>query len=165
MQLTSWNDMPFFTDFFTENALSILSWNTMRSYGVCILLLCNSIRDIRKKEILLIPTAAAGAAGLFAAFVLQEPVLTGILPSLLPGILLLFLSRFTGEKIGYGDGILTLTLGIWRGLSGTLLILAGAFWLASGTAIFLLIRRSVRKELPFVPFLFLSCLITDLLVK
>ncbi len=77
---------------------------------------------------------------------------------LLPGLLFLFCARLTGEKVGYGDGILLLILGgclafplIWYVWLFALLM--AAFW-----AGILLCRKKANRNtrIPFIPFLWIA---------
>ena len=71
------------------------------------------------------------------------------------GILFLFISRVTGEKLGYGDSLAILILGIYMGIWKLLLVLSGAFtFLTIGAVLVLSSRKMSRKcTLPFFPFL------------
>lgn len=74
----------------------------------------------------------------------------------IPGSVSLLFSLATGEKIGKGDGLLLLALGIGFGWEETLLFWMSALLLATAMGIlFLILKKATRKtELPFLPFLF-----------
>ncbi len=38
-----------------------------------------------------------------------------VIADMLPGSMLVLISLLTGESIGYGDGVLVMTLGLWLG--------------------------------------------------
>ena len=113
----------------------------MESWTAFGILAVNGISDWRKGEICLIPTAAAGFAGILWQ-------LSG-----LPGLLLAALSRMTEGRIGMGDGIAVSAAGIWMGFYSILRVLIWGLLMAAGAAMILLMRKSKRKELPLVPFL------------
>ena len=84
------------------------------------------------------------------------------LAALVPAMILLMLSWGTGEKIGYGDGLLLLLMGnlltgtdVWK-------ILSVSICLTFPVSLVLLLsgKASGNTRLPFVPFLFVSaCLV------
>lgn len=71
---------------------------------------------------------------------------------MLPGLGLLFLSAATKEKIGYGDGVTVMVLGLWTNLLFSTLVVCLAFCLAGCYAGVCLIK-SKAGEIPFIPFL------------
>lgn len=74
------------------------------------------------------------------------------------GSLFLAFGWLTQEKIGYGDGIALIVLGIFGGGKNLLAVLFLAFFLSGIYGIWLLVRAKVpgTKEIPFFPFLFLG---------
>ena len=113
----------------------------------------NSIQDLRKREILLFPTAAAGAAGIYWQMLEVHRQVPILFCDMLPGLLLICLSRATRGKLGAGDGLLVWTVGIWLGFFEILGILVWGFLLAGGAAILIVILKSGKREIPFIPFL------------
>ncbi|MDE6963279.1 MAG: prepilin peptidase, partial [Lachnospiraceae bacterium] len=71
---------------------------------------------------------------------------------LFPGCLLLMLSALTGESIGYGDGILVLTLGLWTGGWFAFAVTVIGIMLSGIYGTFCLLKRK-NDPIPFVPFL------------
>lgn len=128
------------------------------------MLLLNSFVDFKKREILLIPTTLYGIAGLFFCFWVSHTPLPEILCSSVPGIFLLLIGRVSRGKVGYGDGILVLTMGIWNGFLKCLFSLTAGLLLASFWAVLTLLVKKYRAddELPFVPFLLFGYLIRSL---
>lgn len=128
---------------------------------LCIFLGVNAIWDIRKREILLIPTLLYGFVLLWQFLIsAQSPVL--LLVSCIPGVFLLGIALVTHGKIGLGDVWILLVLGIRLGLFLTL----GVLWLALMLiclcfSFFWLLKKNDGKqtELPLVPFLFAAVLI------
>ena len=78
----------------------------------------------------------------------------------LPG-LLLFLLSLTGQlQIGPGDGLMLAALGIWESAGVVILVLIAALFLAAVWGVFRLrkSRLGLRREYPFLPFLFVCFL-------
>ena len=117
-----------------------------------VILGCNAVQDIRKREILLTPTLAAAAAG--TVWLIQSGQLNvcGFLMAVLPGMLLMLLAIVTAGEVGCGDGIVLLTAGIWCGFPQILYIAAGGVFLPAAVSGVLLIRRSRVRSIPMVPF-------------
>jgi prepilin signal peptidase PulO-like enzyme (type II secretory pathway) len=76
-----------------------------------------------------------------------------------PLLLISFVSR--GQWMGWGDGILELSLGWLLGISMGLTAFLVAFWAGATVGILLLLiaknRYTMRSEVPFAPFLILGC--------
>ena len=121
----------------------------MESWTAFGILAVNGISDWRKGEICLIPTAAAGFAGILWQLIARREEGVGLLLSVLPGLLLAALSRMTEGRIGMGDGIAVGAAGIWMGFYSILRVLIWGLLMAAGAAM----QKSKRKELPLVPFL------------
>lgn len=88
----------------------------------------------------------------------REPSLIQGALRLLPGILFLLYGRLTKEKIGYGDGLLLLVLGVWLDAPELWRVWCLGIWLHFGTVLVLFLAKKIRKEegVPFLPFLCLS---------
>ncbi|MCD8364168.1 MAG: prepilin peptidase [Lachnospiraceae bacterium] len=108
--------------------------------GMHLLLL--SAEDLRSREVPLLPVAELALVGLGYA------VATGARVSPVPGVLLLCVGYLSEERIGYGDGWLTLALGMWISPERLLLMLALGFLLCVTWGL-----TMGKSELPFVPFL------------
>ena len=117
-----------------------------------LLLGINSLYDLKKKEILLIPILLAGAAGALWKLAESGSVIL-LLLSLAPGAFLLAVSILTRGQAGAGDALLLCAAGTWSGAQSMLLCLFGAlFFLSVLSVVFQLLKKPVR-EMPFVPFL------------
>lgn len=134
-----------------------MNWKT----SITILLLtANAINDFKKREILLLPTISYG---LFGCFILLSEKHTSFFRSLLcllPGFFLLAVGKASNGKVGYGDGILILVLGVWTGFLECLLTLTAGLLLASIWAAAALILKIHNKKdtIPFIPFLLIGYL-------
>ena len=80
---------------------------------------------------------------------------------ILPGIILLLLAIWSGEKIGIGDGLVVGVLGMAYTIEIVISILGISFFLIAICSIGLLIAKKVNRktELPFLPYLFLGNLL------
>lgn len=75
--------------------------------------------------------------------------------AVLPGAAMIVISFLTNKKVGYGDGILLVILGIMEGIDKILLVFCVGLFLQSLAAVVLLLMRKADKQtcMPFVPFL------------
>lgn len=131
---------------------------------VTCMLLINSISDLVRKEICLKLTLTAGIVGVIFQFIYLRAGLINVLLSLIPGVILLFLSVITKGKIGAGDGIVVLCIGIWSDLYNALNIVMTGMFLAALGGVVLFFLKSKVKELPFVPFLLAANMITTMVI-
>lgn len=71
------------------------------------------------------------------------------------GIIFLWISKITGEAIGYGDSLAILVLGIYLGIWGVLEVLATSFFLLGVLGLICIVLGKKKKQLafPFYPFL------------
>lgn len=129
---------------------------------LAVLLLWNSIEDIRKKQISLCSIgigAATWGALRMTEWQGQEWIsFIGMrLIDILPGIVLCAVAIMSRGNIGIGDGLFIILTGLYIGFSRTVIALAVAFLIAFFWAIQLLVFRKKKKQeaFPFVPFL--SC--------
>lgn len=126
--------------------------------GLLVVLVINSITDIRKREICLRLTIGIGAVGLLRQLLLLIGQSGGAtegwsrLFSFLPGSILL-LSSMAGGGVGIGDGIALLMLGCWLSFENTALITAGSLVLLLPASMTLFLTGKRRKTLPYLPFL------------
>ena len=138
-----------------------------------VLLAANSISDIRRKEILLLPTILAGAAGAVrillgtgspAGLSADTGRLWQLLAALFPGMCLMGISAASGGRIGMGDALVVCAAGTWAGAEPILSGLFLAFLLVPAAALLLRSRKKRVKELPFIPFLCAGFLIQVILL-
>jgi len=117
------------------------------------LLLANAVWDLRKKEILTVPTLLVLAAGIVRVSLACRGGSVLWMAALLPGIFLMLFSIITAGRIGFGDGMVLCAAGIWCGTESILLSLFFALLAVPAAAGILRIRKHPVRELPFVPFL------------
>ncbi len=123
--------------------------------GVILCLL--SAQDIKKKKVGLVPVLVlaivnAGLAALCGRTALE------ILCGLIPGVMALGISVLTGGKLGTGDGLVLMGLGLLYGWDRTLLIWFAGLFLSAVTGMILLGLKKVKLKtaIPFVPFICLG---------
>ncbi|WP_230398759.1 prepilin peptidase [Novisyntrophococcus fermenticellae] len=132
-----------------------MDWKSIVTLG---LLTVNTWRDIRRREIYLLPTVFYGIWGLILTFYSGNIFHWEVIADLLPGLILLLIGKVSGGKVGYGDGLLVLSFGVWNGFKNCIFTLAAALMLAFLWSAFSLLKKSLNKnsEIPFVPFLLIS---------
>ena len=126
--------------------LSIASFNDIKTYGISPKL-CSVF---------------------FAAFILLKLItnnnllktLLDLALGIIPGLATTLLAHLTDENIGYGDGLLIISLGIAMGFKNTFFVCCIAFVLSGMVALILIFRKKSGKQtLPFIPFIFISYII------
>lgn len=135
----------------------------MEKAGGVILLLGNSLVDIKLKRISLVFTGAMAVIGAVLCF-FREGGFSGLLPALLPGLFFILLSVSSRGGIGMGDGIVLTAAGFFRTWEELLAIIFLAVFLAGAyAAVLFLMRRQGEERFAFVPFLFLADVLLKLL--
>ena len=128
--------------------------------GVFLVLAGSCFYDIRQKKI---PMWMLGVGGVWAVInciflVVAEGILImlqTVFWGLLPGVGLLVLGFLTEKKVGYGDGLLLIIIGILEGGKMVFLTFCIGLFLQSLGAVLLVIVKKADKQtkIPFVPFL------------
>ncbi len=95
-------------------------------------------------------------SGLIASIILRSPA--NIALSAIPGLILLIISIATKEKIGLGDCVTVIGLGLWTGTRVTLLSVFIGIGLSSVVSIIYMAIIKIKglsgkKAIPFIPFL------------
>lgn len=129
--------------------------------GSFTILLLGSISDLRTKGIPVILLTAGNLGGLLCFLCRCYEEITGIammielVGSILPGMGLLLLSFITGRKIGAGDGLILMAVGMLESGRMTWAVLCFGLFLQSVFAILLLVLKKAKRDtrIPFVPFL------------
>lgn len=128
--------------------------------GVISILGIGSYFDIRWKRI---PTTLLGTGTIWAVLcvilqILQKGIgeaLMAAFLSALPGAGLLLLSLLTEKKVGSGDGLILILLGLFEGVGRAVPVFCLGLFLQSLLAVGLLIFKKADKQtcIPFLPFL------------
>lgn len=131
--------------------------------GTMGILIVGSVYDLKSRRIpkwLLLTGGVLAMTGLLINGVLsgfRVSLWEGAM-SLLPGIGLMVLSRLTEKKVGMGDGILLVLLGLFEGSSKVFAVFCLGLFLQSIMAVVLLLLKKADKQtcIPFAPFLLLA---------
>lgn len=130
---------------------------------VIIFLFFQSVRDLRSLEAEPVSLAVTALTGVFYLILnCRDDGVFFILASFVPGGLILALSLMSRGKIGFGDGLVVLTLGFFVSMEKlTAAVIISAF-LSFLSAIILMALRKKDKEdsLPFLPFMLAGYLAT-----
>lgn len=118
----------------------------------------NSLYDIRKREIPIALVIVFVIASLPLNKWSEQFSWFEVSLGAFVGVVLLFISKFTAESIGYGDGLVVMAMGLYVGIWQNLSVL---FWGLFFASIFSIIvvnvkKRSWKSKIPFVPFLLIS---------
>ena len=118
-----------------------------------------SYQDIRKKSVglWLIFVGAGAAVVMSVAGMGDEPVkyIEGILVGLTPGAILVLISVASRGRVGMGDALMVLVMGLFVGFRQTMgeLLVALLFSGVFSLALVVIKKCGKEKELPFIPFL------------
>lgn len=125
---------------------------------VLFLLLLNSFLDWKKREISLFSLAGFGAVGIGLNFWLEYQSLAEAAGGVALGIVLLAVAFFTREAIGFGDGLLICTTGIYLGFWENLgLLSVGTLCCGVVLGISVILGRlKLADRVPLVPFFLLA---------
>lgn len=142
--------------------------NFVCSLAAGILLAVNSMNDLMKHEIFLLPTVAAGVCGAVLRIAGKMTGPAELMAASLPGLMLIIFSFLTAGKVGSGDGILFLALAMWTDSVTMLLTFSASLAVAAacGTIQGLTGHEkgnfAKKREIPFVPCIFAAFLMTVL---
>ncbi len=120
---------------------------------VTVWLFIMGVCDIRKRRVPVWMLVIGGCLAAVAALQ-SESDFADILRGMLPGVVLLMIA-LTTKKVGYGDGIVLITLGIVLGDGRCVLLFAMGLFLICIFSLVLLVLRKVGRNtgIPFLPFL------------
>lgn len=121
-------------------------------------LIMSSVFDLKNKEIpapTLVMAAFISAISAGIQLSHNKSACPDILLSLLPGVVMIAAAFLSREGIGYGDGLMALSIGPSLGFEIMLIGTLAAFFLSSIISIALMgFKKAGRKtKIPFVPFI------------
>ncbi len=129
----------------------------MRTILPGILLLYTALTDIKERTISGIALIIFTLAGIFCMCLGRSLNPLDSVMGALIGVFLIMVSLCSKGELGMGDALLLLVTGIFLGFEQNLTLLLSALVMSSLFSLLLLIKeRNMKKEYPFVPFLFLS---------
>lgn len=119
-----------------------------------VLLLC-SIYDIRG---LTVPLWATGLCFCAAAVCLMQRggfTIVDVILSLLPGVVFFFYSLAAGGKMGAGDALIIMAVGLGAGILPAITAICISFMLAAvfAAALVIIFKKGKSFRIPFVPFI------------
>lgn len=120
-----------------------------------LLLAVTAAEDIREKKISVCIVTAFAIAAVIYRMASGEFYWQKVITDMLPGGMLVLISLLTGESIGYGDGVLVMTLGLWLGGIFTLTVTVTGIMISGIYGVICLLRRKY-DPIPFVPFLLIG---------
>lgn len=131
---------------------------------VLILLLYESVVDIIKRKINIVPTMAVGVLGLLMNRIVYKRPLWW-LAGLAAGSVLMLAALVSKEKIGYGDGIIFLMLGVCVEPLTTLWVLWISMFAVGimGSVGIIMGKRCRDSQIPYIPFVAASYIVVGLL--
>lgn len=123
--------------------------------GYMVILVALSVFDIRKKEIPMWGICLLGMVSLGYLITGSGIIFYDAIMGCVPGMLLIILALLTKEKVGYGDGLVLLFIGLALGFELSMYMLMLALFLncVMCGALFALHKVGKQTPIPFVPFL------------
>lgn len=119
-----------------------------------------AMEDIRKRTITVRYMILFGAVGLGLHIYRQEMTAISLLLGVAVGIGMILLSLVTRESIGMGDGFVLMTTGIFLGGAANVELLFYGLLYAAVFSLGIVVfqKKKKKREIPFIPFLFLGYL-------
>lgn len=130
-----------------------------------LLLVPNTVTDIRKKEVLPLLAVPLGVAGVLVSLLAERQPPAVVLAALVPGVLFLGLSKASRGGVGLGDGIVVAALGAWLPLWDCLLVVILSLAGVAAVALAMSAARRAKARIPYVPFLLAAYGVSFLLVR
>lgn len=127
-------------------------------------LIIAGVQDIKEKQISLKLCIAYGIVGILlyisnCIYGNKELWQLGI--ALLPGVGMIVISYMTKERIGIGDGVVMVIMGLFFSYEKIISILVMGIMFSTLVSLYLLVVKKVSKEyeIPFVPFLLMASVV------
>ena len=130
---------------------------------VFVLLIPCTITDIKKRQVNVIWILLCGMIGLIL-FLWEHSFYLQLFIHVLPGFILIIISKVSKGGIGMGDCYIVLAMGLIIGWNYTIFCLFIALVGSSITSIIRMIKKG-KKEIAFVPYLLVSSVITCVLYQ
>lgn len=123
--------------------------------ALLLFLFTGAVLDLRSREIPLGLLGAGFGIGLFLRIMTGAGDIAAVFAGCLPGLLLLAAGFLSKEAIGFGDGGMLVSAGMYLTFSENLMLTILSLFLAAGGAGILLAAKKIRRKetLPFLPFL------------
>ena len=130
---------------------------------IIVFLIPCAITDLKSKTIPIWWTVVFGISAMIYQIFWKKQKLEAILFSMIIGVTLLVAAKISIHRIGYGDGIIFLILGLWIGFWDGISLLFFSLILSSIiSAYFIIVRRKGRDyRIPFIPFVTAAYIILE----
>ena len=121
---------------------------------IVVFLIPCAITDLKSKTIPIWWTVVFGISAMIYQIFWKKQKLEAILFSMIIGVTLLVAAKISNQRIGYGDGIIFLILGLWIGFWDGISLLFFSLILSSIISVYLIIVRRKGRDyrIPFIPF-------------
>ena len=121
---------------------------------IIVFLIPCAITDLKSKTIPIWWTVVFGISAMIYQIFWKKQKLEAILFSMIIGVTLLVAAKISNQRIGYGDGIIFLILGLWIGFWDGISLLFFSLILSSIISVYLIIVRRKGRDyrIPFIPF-------------
>ena len=118
-------------------------------------LFINAILDIKKREVSVLVVLLMAIFEVGYKFYYDLILFPKCILSIIPGLVMIIISFFSDQSIGYGDGLLVMCLGLYMMVDQILFMGIISVTIAGVFAIILVIFGHKKKnyEIPFVPFM------------
>ena len=122
-----------------------------------------TITDLKSKTIPIWWTVVFGISAMIYQIFWKKQKLEAILFSMIIGVTLLVAAKISNQRIGYGDGIIFLILGLWIGFWDGISLLFFSLILSSIISVYLIIVRRKGRDyrIPFIPFVTAAYIILE----
>lgn len=130
---------------------------------IIVFLIPCTITDLKSKTIPIWWTVVFGISAMIYQIFWKKQKLEAILFSMIIGVTLLVAAKISNQRIGYGDGIIFLILGLWIGFWDGISLLFFSLILSSIISVyFIIVRRKGRDyRIPFIPFVTAAYIILE----
>ncbi len=130
---------------------------------IIVFLIPCAITDLKSKTIPIWWTVVFGISAMIYQIFWKKQKLEAILFSMIIGVTLLVAAKISNQRIGYGDGIIFLILGLWIGFWDGISLLFFSLILSSIISVYLIIVRRKGRDyrIPFIPFVTAAYIILE----
>lgn len=137
----------------------------METFGLICLYGIAAVDDIKTREVRVIEIVIFGMLGIIFNIICRPYSMVSIAGGVGIGLLILIFSLLTRGKIGAGDAYIIMVTGLFLGFINTAILLWVSSILAAiyGICMVRICGRSMRMELPFVPFLLIGYLLLNMM--
>lgn len=131
-----------------------MEWNVQLAW-LSLWLTVWTISDIKRRAVRLWQTLLVLGVGILWQWTAGQLITWNVAGGMLIGGLAWGFSCLSAERLGKGDALVLLCMGVYLGFAALLAVLMQALLLASAVAVYLLLirKKTAQSAIPFVPFL------------